>query len=373
MMFQELLKLSNDLEENLCKSQDSLMQLLKPQLCLIGSMAERTRVGLANELDISMVFRAWKGNAPFKVGDAFSLKKSEKIVNQMPWMDKYFTEENAFDRSSFMRDILFEIEVSAEKVFGKERIMRTNKEHLDCTRCHHKGVDKEGKFKKQSKECCVFVSQSKIGICLQLLMTDKKGNKTYCSIDLIPMFEIETILDTDLAKIVNDGMLGVGHPKDCFKYLFSYCNTLQMVDIELDDSDQSMRNLTSVALKAMNCHKDRNYYVKPGQILGGKKIQHKGMQKAYCYLKAMKKILGIDVSSFWMKKMLMSRPFGHIAEGWGEGLPELILLDVLQSPEFKSRFAGVIDFDKWELKEEFWVIPLKSTQQSSHALELSLD
>ena len=45
-------------------------------------------------------------------------------------------------------------------------------------------------------------------------------------------------------------------------------------------------------------------------------------------LKAMNKILGIDISSFWMKKMLMSRPFNHIAEGWGEGLPEYTQYDL---------------------------------------------
>ena len=184
-----------------------------------------------------------------------------------------------------MRDILLDMKDSAERVFGRARIVTKNEEHLNCKRCYHKGVDKNGKYKKQSKECCVFVSQSKIGICLQVVMTDINGNEVYCSLYLIPMFEIEKILDTSLAKIVNEGMLQIGHPSDCFKYLHSYCNTLQMIDIELGNSYLSLRNLTSVTLKTINCHKDRNFYVKPGQILGGKKIQHRGMRKAYCYLK----------------------------------------------------------------------------------------
>ena len=359
-MFQELLKLSQALEKDLCASKGTIMHLLQPQFCLIGSMAEGTRIGLSNEFDISMTFKAWKGKAPFKIkADAFSLKMSEKNSHKHPWMSKYFTDEKIFDRSSFMKDILFATNDSVKRIFGKERIITSNEEHLNCSRCPQKGVDERGKFKKQSKECCVLVSQSKIGICLQLLARGDKGNEVYSSIDLIPMFEVETILDTDLAKIDNDAMLGAGHPSDWPKYLYSYCNTLQIVDIEFADSDLSLRNLTSVVLKAMNCHKERNYFVKPGQILGGKKIQHKGMRKAYCYLKALKKILDIDVSSFWMKKMLMSRPFSHIAEGWGEGLPEYILFDVLQSPEFKSLFSDAIDFEEWELKEDTWVIPRK--------------
>ena len=102
LMFQDLLSLSKKLEKDLCKSQGNVMHLLQPQFCLIGSMAEGTRIGLANELDISMVFKAWKGNAPFKVeNDAFSLTKSDKNGNKLPWMSieqvfhggKYFSQK----------------------------------------------------------------------------------------------------------------------------------------------------------------------------------------------------------------------------------------------------------------------------------------
>ena len=183
------------------------------------------------------------------------------------------------------------------------------------------------------------------------------------------MFEVKTILDTDLFEITNEGMLKIGHPRDWSKYLYSYCNTLQMIDLGLEDSDISLKNLTQVTLKVINCHMDRNYFVKPGQILGGKKFKNKGLRKVYCYLKALKKMLGIDVSSFWIKKMLMTRPFIQIAEGWGEGLPEYILYDVLNSTEFKNHFSEAIDFGKWELQEDMWTIPRKGKT----CLDISLD
>ena len=149
---------------------------------------------------------------------------------------KYVTDKGTFDRSTFMKDILLDTQVSAKKIFGNEKIIMTNEEHRSCSKCTHEVVDKKLRFKKQNKECCVLVSQSKIGICLQLLLTNDQGEKAYCSIDLIPMFEVETILDTDLFKITNDGMLKIGHPHDLSKYLYSYCNTLQMIDLELGTS-----------------------------------------------------------------------------------------------------------------------------------------
>ena len=237
LMFQELLRLAQDLEKELCKSKGSVMHLLQPQFCLIGSMAERTRLGLPTEVDISMVFQAWKGKPPFKVEeDAFSLKMLEGYYEHHPWMKKYVTDKGTFDRSTFMKDILMDTEVSAKEIFGSDKIITTNEEHLSCSKCSHEVVDEKGRFKKQNKECCVLVSQSKIGICLQLLLTNDQGEKAYCSIDLIPMFEVETILDTDLFKITNDGMLKIGHPHDLSKYLYSYCNTLQMIDLELGTS-----------------------------------------------------------------------------------------------------------------------------------------
>ena len=359
-MFQELIRLTQDLEKDLCESKGSVMHLLQPQFCLIGSMAERTRLGLPTEVDLSMVFRAWKGKPPFKIEeDAFSLKMSEGFDKCHPWMKKYVSDKGTFNRSMFMKDILVDTEVSVRKIFGNEKIITTNEEHLSCSKCTNEVVDEKGRFKKQNRECCVLVSQSKIGICLQLLLTNNQGTKAYCSIDLIPMFEVETILDADLFKITNEGMLKIDHPRDWSKYFYSYCNTLQMIDLELGDSDVSLKNLTQVTLKVVNCYKDKNYFVKPGQILGGKKFQNKGMRKVYCYLKALKKILAIDVSSFWIKKMLMSRHFSEIANGWGEDLPEYILYDVLNSTEFKHHFSEAIEFATYELQEDMWMIPRK--------------
>ena len=41
-----------------------IMELLKPTFTLVGSIPEGTRIGIANELDITINFEGWRDNPP---------------------------------------------------------------------------------------------------------------------------------------------------------------------------------------------------------------------------------------------------------------------------------------------------------------------
>ena len=59
-----------------------------PLFELVGSMAESTRVGIANELDLGMKFHVWREHTPFTIKeDPFSLKRAD---TSPPIMDKFF-------------------------------------------------------------------------------------------------------------------------------------------------------------------------------------------------------------------------------------------------------------------------------------------
>ena len=54
--------------------------------------------------------------------------------------------------------------------------------------------------------------------------------------------------------------------------------------------------------------KEANYVVRAGQLLGVHKFQSERLREAYCYVKALKKVLSVDgVSMFMVKKLLMGR------------------------------------------------------------------
>ncbi len=57
-------------------SSAGVMRTLAPRFTLTGSIEERTRIGLANEVDVSLEFDGWrKDRPPFEVrtGDPFHL------------------------------------------------------------------------------------------------------------------------------------------------------------------------------------------------------------------------------------------------------------------------------------------------------------
>ena len=64
------------------------MENLKPEFTLVGSVAEGTRIGLGNELDITMKFLAWEKCPFMKVGDsAFHLLCSRDKAPE--WLLRY--------------------------------------------------------------------------------------------------------------------------------------------------------------------------------------------------------------------------------------------------------------------------------------------
>ena len=58
-----------------------LMTLLKPTLTLVGSIAEGTRIGFSNELDIMVNFDGWNEQPPFTVDEESAplLRKSRRL------------------------------------------------------------------------------------------------------------------------------------------------------------------------------------------------------------------------------------------------------------------------------------------------------
>ena len=63
-----------------------LMRRLKPSFTLVGSVPENTRIGIANELDITIDFQGWNGEVPFKTTkDAYYLYRycATTILNEI--------------------------------------------------------------------------------------------------------------------------------------------------------------------------------------------------------------------------------------------------------------------------------------------------
>ena len=197
---------------------------------LVGSMAEQTRVGLANELDLGLKFKSWMNQPLFKVEeDPFTLKKAACVPS---FMEQFFV-GNKFEYHKFMFFLLDAVDKALKDIFEVRRNppnlkrVTTNKEWLDGkTPCKGecKRVLECNEF-KQCEQCAVTVSQTKSGVALQLEFVWQGtyfDQNIFCSIDLIPVFQIEPIQTMKLARLINDGMLCENAPEGWLKFLIKY-------------------------------------------------------------------------------------------------------------------------------------------------------
>ena len=321
------------------------MENLKPEFTLVGSVAEGTRIGLGNELDITMKFLAWEKCPFMKVGDsAFHLLCSRDKAPE--WLLRYITEQGYFYLSRFMGDLLDGIEKAVVHLFDQGmnppslKCITMNRSWI-CEQCSKNKALKDN-LVRQCKNCCVLVSQTKMGVCLQFKWSSKVHKEPlYCSIDLVPVFRVEPLRPLDLASIVNIGMLTPGHPREWFDCVKSYIREDKvLMEIFQDEGGEDMVHY--VLLKVINCSKD-SYFIRPSQLLAQKKFQSPMSKKAYCYIKALKKVLSLDISQYMVKKSLMKPVFEEMQQ---DNFYRFFFA-VLSSAEIRPLFEERINFSAW--------------------------
>jgi hypothetical protein len=346
LIVQDLLKMVKKLEQYL-RDENSLMANLKPTFTLIGSVAEETRIALGNELDITVDFEGFD-SAPFKVvdGDPYHLTATAQTP---PWMKHYIDKSNKFLFHKFMFIFLASIDSCITKMFklGKNpprlKIKTTNAEFqtdkLKCEKCRKKKAEVQFHPFQQCEHCIVAVSQSKIGVCLQFLWDgDDNCKNVYSSIDLVPTFKIEPMEVLKLARMVNLVMIQ-NRPLNWFKYLQKYAKT-DLIDSDLLAARPSDDKITSVLLKNLNCQGVN--FVRPGQHLGVIKFKSEQHRRAYCYIKAIKKILSIDLSMYMVKKLLLaSAVYEHDGKAF-----ESFFEKILRLPKIKQALESKVDYGK---------------------------
>ena len=309
-MINTLINFCQNLEVELQKSSGT-MKSLKPKFEIVGSIAEGTRLGLANELDLTMSFDGWSEGTFCVQNDPYFLRKTEETPC---WMDTYFDSTGCFLFHLFKYDLLKDIEKAAMRIKLPPhlRFVTTNKNFLkgltkckdDCSqrlKDHAKGMF------KQCKLCAVTISQTKVGACIQLEYNFNGLGATYCSIDLIPMFKIKEMDAMVLSRIGNKAMMALDHPQGWFKYLMGVVKH-DRVTQELGEV-VGIRSIKTVSLKTLNCNVGRNYYVRPGQVLGPEKFGEEYAKRAYINVKHISKLLEADLNMYWIKKELI--PPGH--------------------------------------------------------------
>ena len=343
------------------------IQKLRPNLTLVGSIAEGTKIGICDELDLMIDFTG-VSKPPFEVNlsDPFHLYKNESTPW---WLMKYFSHEGTFLFDSFMFDLLELVNMAIKRIFNEgrnpeslERIT-TNDEYafkrFNCSECDERRGKGYGNLFEQCPNCGVTVSQTKIGICLQLQWRSdmKKLFKSshqliYCSVDLVPTFQISQIETVKLAESVNRAMMQENSPKGWFKHLTNYSKCDMVLEDVIEDV-QERGVLNKVLLKILNTDSDRYYYIRPGHPIGAEKFSTEGMKRIYIYVKCLKKILDIDRLNLYMVKKLLMKPsvqYTYMQES------------IYKVPDLQRLLSKYIDYTFWEEHKDLQGIclPLKN-------------
>jgi hypothetical protein len=349
LIVQDLLKFAKTLEAKL-NHRNALMKQLKPTFTLIGSVAEGTRIGLGNELDLTVEFEGMDEES-FQIveSDPYHLTAAENVP---AWMKKYVNDNEKFVHPAFMCDFLEAVDYCTNTIFldlkNPLKLKRGtsnyafNSQRSKCKECKQRTQSQSLFY--QCPNCVVTVSQTKMGVCLQFLWYSTKGDKIYCSVDLVPTFKIKKLNALDLARIVNTEMIQK-QPKGWLKYLEKY-TTSDLIFTDLLDADDKSKLISSVLLKHLNCQPDMNYFIRPGQHLGVEKFQTKDHHSVYCWIKTVKKILAVDLSLYMLKKMLLRPTVCNL------GRHEYFFYTIMAEAQIKQKFESKIDYDRWARRED---------------------
>ncbi len=196
--------------QSLFTLQPLLRERLRPTFTLIGSVTEGTKICLGNELDIVVSFEEWKSRPPFRIhpNDPFHLRPSDACPT---WLrGRYFDDTEQFELSLFKADFLESVHAAVQVVFSqevKEARLKAPASNVQCE-CRFRAKSMSEPLQLPCSQCPRAVTQTKIGACIQLVWKER----TYCSMDLVPVFNIEALDSLKLAKIVNNGMVREPRP-----------------------------------------------------------------------------------------------------------------------------------------------------------------
>ena len=359
-MIHSLVSLCKSLEATLSTTSE-LMAKLRPKFTLVGSVSEGTRLGLANELDLTVKFHGWPEGCFGVDGGPFALKRTEATPD---WMSDYLDSSGFFLYNKFKYDFLKAVEMALSEVEMPEsdtsdhlRLVTTNEEFqagkTKCSADCSERLDKcrEGLF-QQCKHCAVAVSQTKVGPCLQFEYGDDNGI-VYCSVDLIPMFNVKEMKAVELARIVVEGMLE-RRPAGWLKAIMGYAKHDKF--LRTLSEEVGITTIETVGLKTMNSEAGPNFFVRPGQVIGPEKFTEAAAKSMFLTIKWLSKLTGADLNMYWVKKEL--RAFGTTGGGYGWSWM------LLCKDTFRRELEDIIDYERWRENPDLCIIPLKQSTEA---------
>ncbi len=342
------------------KSGNSSLQDLEPKLILIGSAAEGTRLVEADEIDVSLKFHALSEHALKMQDDADAL--AVVISENAPVLSSYTFDTRILDYSKFFGFLLRELCSTLKRIKNQlpQRLdCNVDWVHTDCSGCQKR---EDLGLVSFCQDHLPPVAHSKIGPCL--IFTWAGSERTsILTVDLVPLYPLQTA--SDLPELFGK----------VFKSLYQqrptgwqqHCKGIVARDGILPDTlhaEQKTARPLDIAIKFLNYSDEKNYVIRPGQALDLKFFEkEEALKEAYIYLKALKRVLNVKVSSYFIKKVIFTE--GVLPVLKGKVSIALKLQSALKDSRLRPFFEEAVDMEDWlriKSKGDFDTIPLKTKE-----------
>ena len=309
---------------------------------MIGSSVEGTKICLLDEADCFILFDCAKPDH-FELTDSATKYKVTK--EGKPVWKNFLDPEGNLDYFKFLELLLTELERFLKESAGWLEGMT-----VSFNKCEHK-VKGDGAFDhlKHCDICLPAVTFTKAGPCLIL-----KDGDTIISIDLIPLLPCPEKDPIKMFGLVTSHLVK-GNLPNWLPYLQKFVKSDTLLPEVLGNPNLPEDGYT--AMKLLQADSDNDLFIlRPGQTLAMQNLQEPKLKKTYCYLKALKSLMGVEISSYQLKKVLLLEEFSQLA-GTATDATHLLYL-ALTHHHLHSAFHGhefeasgerrKIDFDAWK-------------------------
>ena len=348
--------------EDFLEKESTYFSGLGATVIIVGSSVEGTRIGILDEADCMLRMKTFKP-------EYFALVDESATVYQITEAGKREIPSDFIDASgnlnylNFLECLLSDL----SRFFADVSLptgMSVNSQFKMCPNCGKE----EGLLghMMHCKECRPVVTFTRAGPCCLL---DDEG--TIVSIDLIPLLPCPQPDPIAMFNKVTSSLVK-GDLSNWLPYLKKFVKTDSLLPEVLGSPTIPEDGYT--AFKLLHAQSDRDQFIlRPGQTLAMSSLQEKRLKETYCFLKALKVVMTLRLSSYSLKKVLLLEDFMRHSKLAQDEVD--LLYTAINHLHFKSFFEDEfeahdrhgkwkIDWDAWQDKmEEF----LKMSQTERNA------
>ena len=285
-----------------------------------------TRIGKLDEADCLISPRALKPSH-------FALVPGSATKYRVTKAGRAFIHPSLIDSSGCLKYFDFLVYLLSElKIFltvpgSLPDGMTANADFKMCTNCGKE----DGHFGKYQhcQDCLPGLAFTKAGPCM--IIRDVDG--TVISIDLIPLLPCPEKDPLVMFNLVSQCLV-VATLHNWLNYFRKYVRSDTLLP-EVQ-SGPTLPIDGFISFKLLHAHSNQdNFIMRPGQTLAMKNLQGK-LKEAYCFLKALKTIMGADISSYGIKKVLLLEDLSRQTKTAKDSVE--LLHTVITHPHLKPTF-----------------------------------